>query len=134
VVAVKEGRRGFGVGSFLIVTLVVGLVAASAGVFPFRQIIAQQRSVDLAEAQLDALVQENRKLEQEIAALHSAEEVERLAREHFGLVMPGDIAYVAIVPEGSIPTGMPSDPAFERSVPWWQNIWNFLTGNDLVEG
>lgn len=130
----KEEKRGFGVGSLLIVTLVVGLVAASAGVFPFRQIIAQQRSVDLSESQLDALVEENRKLEQEIAALQSPQEVERLAREHFGLVMPGDIAYVAIVPEGGVPTGVTSDVTFERSTPWWQNIWNFLTGKDLVEG
>ena len=127
-------RRGFGVSSLLAVTLVVGLVAASAGVFPFRQIIAQQRSVDLAEAQLEALIAENRKLEQEIAALQSPQEVERLAREHFGLVMPGDIAYVAIVPEGSVPDDGESEPAFERSVPWWKSIWNFLTGEDLVDG
>jgi len=131
---VRGERRGFGVSSLLAVTLVVGLVAASAGVFPFRQIIAQQRSVDLAEAQLEALIAENRKLEQEIAALQSPQEVERLAREHFGLVMPGDIAYVAIVPEGSVPDDGESEPAFERSVPWWKSIWNFLTGEDLVDG
>ena len=130
----KGDRRGFGLGSVLVITLIVGVVAASAGVFPFRQIIAQQRAVDLAEAQLDALVSENRKLEQEIAALQSSQEVERLAREHFGLVMPGDVAYVAIVPEGSIAEAPAPEPELERSVPWWQNIWNFLTGKDLVDG
>ena len=130
----RGDRRGFGFGSFLIVTLVVGVVAASAGVFPFRQLIAQQRSVDLAQAQLDALVVENLKLEQEIAALESPQEVERFAREHFGLVMPGDVAYVAITPEGSVPAEPEPEPVFERSVPWWQNLWNFLTGKDLVDG
>jgi len=131
---VNGDRRGFGLGSFLIVTLIVGVVAAAAGVFPFRQIIAQQRSVDLAESQLDALVAENRKLEQEIAALQSPQEVERLAREQFGLVMPGDVAYVAIVPEGGVRDDPDPEPAFERSVPWWKNLWNFLTGKDLVDG
>jgi len=130
----RGDRRGFGFGSFVIVTLVVGVVAASAGVFPFRQIIAQQRSVDLAESQLDALVAENLKLEQEIAALQSTQEVERLAREHFGLVMPGDVAYVAIIPEGSVADEPQPEPVFERSVPWWKNLWNFLTGRDLVDG
>ncbi|HSM02148.1 MAG TPA: septum formation initiator family protein [Acidimicrobiia bacterium] len=130
----REGRRGFGVGSVLVVTVIVGVVAASAGVFPFRQIIAQQRSVDLAEAQLDALITENRKLEQEIAALESPQEVERLAREHFGLVMPGDVAYVAIVPEGSVPGEPHPEPDFEESVPWWRALLNFLTGKDLVDG
>jgi cell division protein FtsL len=133
VVVVKEERRGFGLGSFLVLAVIIGLVAAAAGVLPFRQIIAQQRSVDLAQQQLDALVEENRRLEHQIAALQSPQEVERLAREQFGLVRPGDIAYVVVVPPGT----EPDDPAAEidlgTSTPWWRTLWDFLTGKDLVE-
>ncbi|MEX2419071.1 MAG: septum formation initiator family protein [Acidimicrobiia bacterium] len=129
----REEKRGFGLGSFLVLALIIGLVAAAAGVLPFRQIIAQQRSVDLAQQQLDALIEENRRLEHQIAALQSPQEVERLAREQFGLVRPGDIAYVVVVPPGD----EPDDPQIEvdlgTSTPWWRNLWDFLTGKDLVE-
>jgi cell division protein FtsB len=129
----KEEKRGFGLGSFLILAVIIGLVAAAAGVLPFRQIIAQQRSVDLAQQQLDALIEENRRLEHQIGALQSPGEVERLAREQFGLVRPGDTAYVVVVPPGT----ESDDPQFEvdlgTSTPWWRNLWDFLTGKDLVE-
>ena len=129
----KGEKRGFGVRSFVVLTFVVALVAGAAGVFPFRQIIAQRRSVDLAEAQLDALIEENRRLEHQIGALLSPQEVERLAREQFGLVMPGDVAYVAVVPPGSQRADLGPDVVLEKSPPWWRNVWNFLTGEDLVE-
>ncbi|MDP2623484.1 MAG: septum formation initiator family protein [Actinomycetota bacterium] len=129
----KAERRGLGVRSFVVLSFVVALVAGAAGVFPFRQIIAQRRSVELAEAQLDALIEENRRLEQQIGALESPQEVERLAREQFGLVMPGDVAYVAVVPPGSEPADLEPDVALEKSPPWWRKVWNFLTGGDLVE-
>lgn len=129
----REEKRGFGLGSFLILALIIGVVAAAAGVLPFRQIIAQQRSVDLAQQQLDALIEENRRLEHQIAALQSPQEVERLAREQFGLVRPGDIAYVVVIPPGE----ETDEPALEEELrtdtPWWRSLWDFLTGKDLVE-
>ncbi len=128
-----EERRGFGLGRFLVLALIVIVIVAASGIFPFRQIIAQNRSVELAQEQLDALVQENRRLEQEIAALQSPPEIERLAREQFGLVRPGEIAYVAVVPDdGTVATPPSSPTAFEKSTPWWRSLWNFLTGSDLV--
>lgn len=127
----KEERRGFGLGSFLILALIIGLVAAAAGVLPFRQIIAQQRSVELAQQQLDALVEENRRLEHQIAALQTPQEVERLAREQFGLVRPGDIAYVALIPPGTEGEQPEIEVDLGTSTPWWRNLWDFLTGKDL---
>jgi cell division protein FtsB len=129
----KEEKRGFGLGSFLILALIIGLVAAAAGVLPFRQIIAQQRSVDLAQQQLDALIDENRRLEHQIAALESPQEAERLAREQFGLVRPGDIAYVVVVPPGGESVGPDVASDLGTSTPWWRNLWDFITGKDLVE-
>lgn len=128
----KEERRGFGFGSLVVLALIIGLVAAAAGVLPFRQIIAQQRSVDLAQRQLDALIEENRRLEHQIAALQSPQEVERLAREQFGLVRPGDIAYVAVAPPGTETTGSRVEIDLGNSAPWWRSLWDFITGKDLV--
>lgn len=128
-----HGRRGLGPGGFLALIGLVLVVVAAAGVLPFRQLLAQERAVDLAEDQLDALVTENMRLELQIAALQTDEEVERLAREHFGLVMPGETGYVAVVPEGIIDPLPPEPPSeLRRKDPWWRQFWDFLTGRDIV--
>lgn len=128
-----EERRRFGFGRLLLIVMVAMVIVAASGIFPFRQLIAQGRSVDLAQQKLDALVEENMRLEQRVAALQSPQEVERLAREQFGLVMPGEIAYVAVVPDGGEPTPVrPATAEFEETTPWWETFWNFITGSDLT--
>ena len=126
-----EPRRGLGFGGFLVaVVLVIGLAAAS-GLIPFRQAIAYQRSIDLAREQRDALIAANAELEQQIAALETDGEVERLAREQFGLVMPGETALVAI----PVPDNQSMEPRASRFVdetPWWRTLWAFVTGQDLT--
>lgn len=126
-----ERRRGLGVGGFLLAMVAVVGLAAASGVIPFRQVIAYDRSVDLAREQRDALVAANASLEQQLAALETAGEVERLAREQFGMVMPGETALVAVpvadnAPPGSRPT------QFEDEVPWWRTLWEYITGVDVA--
>ena len=55
----KKGRRG----SFFAVVLLVGLAIVLAGVFPFRQLIAQERLVDNTREKLDALERKLAELE-----------------------------------------------------------------------
>ncbi|HUG74251.1 MAG TPA: septum formation initiator family protein [Acidimicrobiia bacterium] len=112
---------------FLAVIVAMGL----SGILPFRQIIASDRAVELSERKLEALVEENRRLEREVAALQSLEEVERLARENFGLVMPGEIGYVSVPVDASADAigVLPSTP---EDKPWWRAVWDILTGRDLV--
>jgi cell division protein FtsB len=130
-----DTRRGLGLGGFLLLVLLMVLVVAAAGIFPFRQLLAQERAVDLTQEKLDALVGENLRLEQQIAALRTDEEVERLAREHFGLVMAGEIGYMAVVPEGIVdPVPAGRDTTLEREQPLWGQVWDFLTGRDIVDG
>jgi cell division protein DivIC len=118
----------------LLVLVAAAIVVAATGVFPFRQILAQRESVDVAETKLDALRQENMRLEQQIQALQTPQEVERMAREQFGLVRPGETSYVAVVPEGVEPEATESVAAeLPDERPWWDRVWNFLTGGDLVE-
>lgn len=129
----REPRRGIGIAGLLAILIAVVVVGGLAGVFPFRQILASDRSVELAELKLEALREENRRLEHQASALQTAEEVERLAREEFGLVRPGEIGYVAIPGTGDdggdpLPT---SDESGEGQ-PWWRTVWDFLTGRDMV--
>jgi len=127
-----EPRRGLGFVGFVVAVIVVIGLAAASGVIPFRQVIAYQRSVDLAREQRDALSAANAELEQQIAALETDGEVERLAREQFGLVMPGETALVAIaVPDNSV-VAAPRATRFVDDTPWWRTLWAFMTGHDLT--
>lgn len=117
------------------VAVVVVLVASVllTNVFPYRKILAQQQEVGNAQDQLDLLRAENDRLEAEAIALATDEEVERLARENLGYVRPGEIAYVVLEPPADEqpvvvePVVVPPEPAA-----WYESVWDFLTGKDLV--
>jgi cell division protein FtsB len=128
-----EPRRGIGIAGLLAIVIAVVIVGGLAGIFPFRQILASDRSIELSELKLEALREENRRLEHQVSALQTTEEVERLAREEFGLVRPGEIGYVAVPGpggDGGDLSLMVDEPMEER--PWWRTVWDFLTGRDMV--
>jgi len=115
------------------VALIAGLTVTMAGIFPFRQMIAQQRQVDQTQAHLDALVEGNLLLEGEIAGLESSAGVERLAREQYGFVRPGETAYSLEQIEVPTVAALSKEDARqfdERSL--LERAWDFLTGRDLV--
>ncbi len=125
----KEKR---GIGSMLGLIALLALAVVVAGILPFRQVLAQRNAVDTAEEQLTAIEEENRLLEARIAALQTPEEVERLAREQFGLVRPGETGYVVITPPEEAAAEPEPEPVPEGK-PWWEDVWDFLTGRDLTE-
>lgn len=126
-------RRGLGLGGFLALSALVLLVVGALGLVPYRQVLARERAVELSQEKLDALAQENLRLEQLVSALQTDEEVERLAREQFGLVMPGEVGYVAVVPDHVVdPPPRERATTIERDEPWWRQVWDFLTGRDIV--
>lgn len=89
----------------------VRLIAASlalvailfAFVFPTRTWVAQRSETNAATERLSVLERETEKLEREAERLRSRDEIERVAREQFGLVMPGEQAW-AVVPAPSTTT------------------------------
>lgn len=116
----------------LVVLLVAGAFVLAALV-PFRQAMAQRSQVELTERQLEALVEENAALEEQLAALGSAEGIERLARERHGLVFPGEESFVVVPPaDGSEVDEAPLPAPLPEPRPWWQRAWDFVTGRDLV--
>ena len=123
-----EGRRGVGLVLFL---LVIVLAMTMAGVLPFRQIIAQDRAVAVTQEKLAALSAENIRLEELVQRLETPEEIERLAREEFGYVRPGESAYVVVVPADVPPPTQPPPQELPRPKGWWDSVVDFLTGRDL---
>jgi len=124
----RKGRRG----AVTAVLLLVGLAIVLAGVFPFRQLIAQQRLVDNTQSKLDALVAENQGLQSQIDEMQTPEELERIAREQYGMVRPGETSYVVELDGGPVPEPVTATvtPLDSRSP--LQKLWDFLTGRDLV--
>lgn len=124
----KRGRRG----GFVAVLLLVGLAIVLAGVFPFRQLIAQERLVDNTQAKLDALVVENSAIQNQIDAIQSPTELERIAREQYGMVRPGETSYIVELNGGPVPQAVVDQQQALDSRSLLQRFWDFLTGRDLV--
>lgn len=122
------GRRGVGL---LLFVAVIVLAMTMAGVLPFRQIIAQERAVAMTQEKLAALAAENVHLEEMVQRLETPEEIERLAREEFGFVRPGEKAFVVVVPENAPPPTKPQPQELPRPKGWWDSMVDYLTGRDL---
>jgi len=88
-------------------------------VLPGRTYLAQQRSLAAAETRLQVLSNENRKLDQQIQHLQTDAEIERLARQQYGLVKPGEQAF-AILP----PAQPPPAPAAKPHRGLWYRMWH----------
>ncbi|HVE47748.1 MAG TPA: septum formation initiator family protein [Acidimicrobiales bacterium] len=71
-------------------------------VFPSRTYLAQKRSIALAERRVSVLSIQNEKLAARVQRLDTDAEIERLAREQYNLVRPGEEAY-AILPSRPAP-------------------------------
>ncbi|CAN5856726.1 hypothetical protein BH24ACT3_BH24ACT3_09220 [soil metagenome] len=91
------------------------------GVYPTRTYLAQRASASAATEQLGVLERQNDELAQRITALRTDAEVERLAREQFNLVDPGEEAFVVLPPPGpplvDLPERWPFTGVEERLAP-----------------
>ncbi len=97
----------------LVVQLVIaGLVLVGAlfvFVFPISAWLDQRGQLSEAEHRLDVLREQNQRLAAQSAKLHSNEEIERLARDRYGMVRPGEQAW-AIVPGATTTTTSTTTP------------------------
>jgi cell division protein FtsB len=76
------------------------------GVYPVRTYLAQRQSLHQAERQMDVLKTQNDKLARQAQQLNTDSEIERLAREQYNLVRPGEQAF-AILPAPPPPIQLP---------------------------
>ena len=100
-------------------------------VFPSRTYLDQRRQLAAAAAHVHVLADQNAQLSAQVEQLHTDAEIERLAREQYHLVMPGEQAY-AILP-APLPTttttvvaaARPAAAVHSRS--WAASLWQRLT-------
>jgi cell division protein FtsL len=86
----------------LFVVVLVGLLFAF--VYPTRTFLDQRSETNKARAQLELLQSENARLAHESKQLSTDAEIERLAREKYGLVKPGEQPYVILpAPTSTLP-------------------------------
>lgn len=80
-------------------------------VFPTRALLAQRQATKATEHQLAELRDENNALEAQIGALNTDAEIERIAREQYNLVRPGEEALAVLPPPppSELPSGFPYD-------------------------
>jgi cell division protein FtsB len=95
---------------------VVLVAALFLFVFPTRTYLAQRQSLAGAEERLDVLQRENELLEQRISTLRTDAEIERLAREQYNLVLPGETAF-AVLPAPAPPVDLPDGWPFDQLEP-----------------
>jgi len=108
-------------------TLVFFLAVMLVGLVPFKQILNQREAVTNAEDRLVALSAANERMEAEIAALETPVEIERRAREDFGLVRPGEVAYIVVPVE---PVADDEPESREPAGSWFDALVDFFTGRD----
>jgi cell division protein FtsB len=120
--------------SIITLLLLVAMALVFSNVFPFRQIIAQQDLVEQKEQTLAVLEEENARLNATAEYLQTDQGVEKIARQDFGYVREGEVAYVVVAPpEQQVEfTPPPPEPLEELDTSWWQGVWDFLTGRDLL--
>ena len=76
-------------------------------VLPGREWLAQGRAANVAHRQDTALTRENAALTKRIAELRNPSYIEQLARQEFGLVLPGERAYT-LLPPTTVPASPPT--------------------------
>ena len=100
---------------------VVGVVGGGAAlcsvlafaVFPTSTYLDQRADTREAEERLEVLREQNAAYEERLERLRTAEEIERLAREQYNLVFPGEEAYAVLpapLPELDLPAVWPFGP------------------------
>jgi len=76
-------------------------------VFPTRTYLAQRRQVTNAQRDVEVLRQQNDELQREAEQLQSPAAVERMAREQFHMVLPGEQVFEVMPAAGSTTTSIP---------------------------
>lgn len=99
---------------FLVPTLgsMVAVGGLLIGVFPTRALLDQRAAIADADARLAAVDARNQELEDRVAALGTDAEIERIAREQYNLVYPGEEAY-GLLPAPPTPPAVPDAWPFQ---------------------
>jgi len=108
-----------------VVALVVAGILFTFGT-PARTWYDQRQEIVAARDRTAVLDQQSRELQARVDQLNTDAEVERIAREQYGLVKPGEEAFGILPAPGSAPpVPAPAPPAHHRS--WLSRAWDTVT-------
>jgi cell division protein FtsB len=98
-------------------------------VFPTRTYIAQRRGMHDAQQRVEVLSEQNRQLAARVKKLNTDAEIERIAREQYNLVRPGEEAYAILpAPQPVTPTTQaPAGPKQKKSRGFFASAWDTIT-------
>jgi cell division protein FtsB len=114
--------------NWLVVAGVALVGALFIAVFPARTYLDQHHQRQQVLAQLKATDAKNKALEQRIHTLNTDAEVERLAREQYNLVRPGEEAYAILPTRQAPPPAQPASKAKAKSSPGFLGrTWKTIT-------
>ncbi len=110
-----------------VLVVVVCAVAVIGALFlfvlPGRTYLAQRHNLHADALRIKVLARANDQLDQQIKQLQSDAEVERLARQQYGLVKPGEIPYVIQPPT---PPAAPPPPLRAPRRGYLAQLWRDL--------
>jgi cell division protein FtsB len=95
-------------------------------IFPARTYLAQKQDIAVQEHTIAALQAEDSKLASESHALQGAPTIEKIARQEYGLVKPGQQAFM-VVPARTKPAPAPPPPPVKHAA-WYSSLefWHYL--------
>ena len=109
--------------AWLLVVSVVLVGIVFVAVFPTRTYLAQRRDLAAAERRVGVLSAQNDELAARAQRLDTDAEIERLAREQYNLVRPGEEAY-AILPPPAPPAPAAETPPGGGQRSLWSRLWD----------
>jgi cell division protein FtsB len=88
----------------------------------------QRQNIAAARERNEVLDEQSRQLQARADQLRTDAEVERIAREEYGLVKPGEEAFGILPAPGSTPRQpAPPPPPAPEPTPWWDRTWDTVT-------
>lgn len=97
-------------------TVVGGIALLLLFVYPTQTLINQWSQTGVTEKRLEAINEATSKLKADSKRLLSDTELERIAREQYGLVRPGETQYV-LVPQAPLDLAPPTTPSTQSPRP-----------------
>jgi cell division protein FtsB len=111
-----------------VVTLAIVAVLFVA-VFPTQALLEQRREREAMAGQVARMTKNNDTLDAQARKLEDDAEIERLAREQYNLVRPGEEAYALLPSAPPVQVAQPHVEGHTRAVrlPWWKRWWKSVT-------
>lgn len=107
-------RRRLAVGMVVSVALVGFLLV---GVFPTRAWLAQRDELSARKAELATLEEDQAAVDDDVSRLQTPEEIERIAREEYGMTRPGETPF-RMLPGAVAPVDLPDTWPFTGTEDW----------------